>query len=259
MADDQIKDRVRQQFGGSSTAYATSKTHQSGDDLERIVALAECREDVEALDIATGAGHTARAIAPHVAHVVLSDLTPQMLDTARAELELAGIHNVSFRMADAEDLPFGSDTFHLATCRIAPHHFADAQQFVDEVYRVLRPGGLFLLLDSTAPEDPDLDQFLNELELRRDPTHVRSYTVTEWDQMLRNAGFTVELTEDFPKRHDFADWTKRSRMSQEEHDSLEAWLKASPLEYQQHFLVESDGGRVVAFTDRKTLFKCRRR
>src|SRR5690606_39820909 len=62
----------------------------------------------------------------------------------------------------AEDLPFADGSFDLVTCRIAPHHFADVQRAVHEVARVLRPGGLFLLIDSVAPEDPELDEFLNE-------------------------------------------------------------------------------------------------
>lgn len=258
MTDDHIKDRVRQQFGESSAAYAISATHQSGNDLDRLVELAECRSDMDVLDIATGAGHTARMIAPHVSHVVLSDLTPRMLDTARTEMQAAGAHNVSFRVADAEQLPFTASVFDLVTCRIAPHHFADVQQFVQEVYRVLRQGGMFLLLDSTAPDDPDLDRFLNELELRRDPTHVRSYTVSEWEQMLSDAGFALELMEDFPKRHAFDDWTARSRMTSEARESLECWVIGSPVEYLEHFAVEVNDGHVVAFTDRKTLFKCRK-
>lgn len=258
MKDNQIKDRVRQQFGRSSAAYAISTTHQSGNDLERMAELAEYGGNVEALDIATGAGHTARVIAPGVSHVVLSDITPEMLDTARSEMQAAGIYNVSFRVAEAEHLPFVADVFHLVTCRIAPHHFADVQQFVGEVHRVLRRDGLFLLLDSTSPEDPDLDRFLNELELRRDPTHVRSYTISEWENMLGEAGFAIERAEDFPKRHDFDDWTARSRMSPSDRAALEKWLLAAPVEHLEHFAVEVEDERVTAFTDRKTLFKCRK-
>jgi ubiquinone/menaquinone biosynthesis C-methylase UbiE len=259
LSHDQIKEQVRQQFGGSSAAYAVSATHRAGDDLDRLVELAECRPDVEALDIATGAGHTARAIAPHVCHVVVSDITPQMLDTARAEMQSAGIYNVSYRVADAEDLPFEAQVFDLVTCRIAPHHFPDVERFVREVARVLRPGGLFMLIDSTAPDDTMLEQFLNELEFRRDGSHIRSHTKGEWRRMLGDANLDVELSEDFPKRHDFADWTMRSRMSEEDRDVLERWVLASPSACLEHFKVEIVEGRVIAFTDRKTLFKCRQR
>jgi ubiquinone/menaquinone biosynthesis C-methylase UbiE len=259
LSQEQIKDRVRQQFGGTSAAYAVSATHRAGNDLNRLVELAECGPDVEALDVATGAGHTARMIAPLVSHVVVSDLTPQMLDTARGEMQAAGVHNVSFRLADAEELPFNSGVFDLVTCRIAPHHFSSCTRFIEEVSRVLREGGLFMLIDSTAPEDDELDQRLNELEWRRDNSHVRSHKRSEWQRMLLDAGLELEQAEDFPKRHIFADWTARSRMADDERLELEQWLLASPPGFQKLLKFEIENGRLIAFTDQKTLFKCRKK
>jgi ubiquinone/menaquinone biosynthesis C-methylase UbiE len=258
LSQEQIKDRVRQKFGGTSAAYAVSATHRAGNDLDRLVELAECRPDIEALDIATGAGHTARMIAPHVCHVVVSDLTPQMLDTARAEMQAAGIHNVSFRLADAEALPFDDATFDLVTCRIAPHHFSDCNRFTQEVSRVLRPGGLFLLIDSTVPEDDELDQRVNELEWRRDNSHVRSLKKSEWSSMIVDAGLEIENAEDFPKRHVFEDWTTRSKMTADGRAELERWLLESPSAFQDLLRFEIEDGRLIAFSDQKTLFKCRK-
>jgi ubiquinone/menaquinone biosynthesis C-methylase UbiE len=258
LSQDQIKDRVRKQFGGTAAGYAVSATHRAGNDLDRLVETAECRPDVEALDIATGAGHTARAIAPHVAHVIASDLTPEMLDTARSEILAAGLANVSFRVADAEDLPFDDETFDLVACRIAPHHFPNVEKFIQEAARVVRPGGLFLLLESTAPEDPELAAFLNELEYRRDNTHILTSSVDAYRQMIESTGLVIELTEDFPKTHNFADWTARSKMNADDLAALEQWLLDAPEQCRAQFRVEVTDGRVQSFTDRKTLFKCRK-
>ncbi len=258
MSQEQIKDLVRQQFGGTSAAYAVSATHRAGNDLDRLLELADCRPDAEVLDIATGAGHTARVLAPHVSHVVISDLTPEMLDTARAEMQAAGVHNVSFRIADAEELPFGGSVFDIVTCRIAPHHFSNCKMFTREVNRVLKPGGVFLLIDSTVPEEDELDKRLNELEWRRDHSHVRSFKRSEWESMLQDAGLQVEAAEEFPKRHIFADWTARSRMTDEDRVALEKWLLESPRKFQERLSFEIENGRLVAFSDQKTLFKCRK-
>ncbi|MDI3340025.1 MAG: methyltransferase domain-containing protein [Sphaerobacter sp.] len=255
---ERIKDRVRAQFGAAADAYVRSATHRIGDDLARLVALAELTPETVALDVATGGGHTALALAPHVRQVIASDLTPAMLEQARAFLTAQGVTNVEFRVADAEELPFPDASFDLVTCRIAPHHFADVQRAVHETARVLRPGGLFLLIDSVSPEDPELDAFLNELERRRDPSHVRSYRRSEWCRFLEAAGFAVEAMETFPKRHDFADWTGRSRLSPEDRAALEAWVLAAPPACREHFRVEVVDGRVVAHTDEKALFKARK-
>jgi ubiquinone/menaquinone biosynthesis C-methylase UbiE len=146
--------RVREQFGATAEDYVASRTHAAGDDLAQLVAWAEGGPAKRALDVATGGGHTALALAPHYGRVVASDLTPRMLATARAFIRARGGANVAPACADAEALPFRDAAFDAVTCRIAPHHFGDPARFVREAARVLRPGGLFLLEDSVVPDDP---------------------------------------------------------------------------------------------------------
>ena len=134
--------------------YVTSETHAHGTDLDRLLAIAQPRSHWRALDIATGGGHTALKFAPRVAHVIASDLTPRMLEKAqRFIVDEKGVENVSFRQADAEDLPFADAQFDLVTCRIAPHHFPDAQGFLRECARVLNAGGMLMLQDHVLPAD----------------------------------------------------------------------------------------------------------
>ncbi len=73
---------VQTQFGRAATAYVHSKEHAGGDDLARIVALAAPTADHHALDIATGGGHTALALARVAGSVTATDLTPEMLAAA---------------------------------------------------------------------------------------------------------------------------------------------------------------------------------
>ena len=63
--------------------YITSETHARGSDLDRLLEIVQPQPQWQALDIATGGGHTALKFAPHVAHVIASDLTPRMLEKAR--------------------------------------------------------------------------------------------------------------------------------------------------------------------------------
>src|SRR5665811_2637373 len=73
------------------------------------------------LDIATGGGHVARVIGPHVGKVIVSDLTPQMLDHAVPYLQQQGLVNIERLVADAQDLPLDGASVDIVTCRIAPH------------------------------------------------------------------------------------------------------------------------------------------
>lgn len=190
--------------------YVTSQTHAKGSDLDRLIAIADPQPDWVALDIATGGGHTALKFAPHVKHVTASDLTERMLEKAKAFItEDKGVTNVDFKQADAENLPFNDAQFDLVTCRIAPHHFPDVQKFVTECARVLKPGGMLLIQDHVLPEDDESARYVDEFETVRDPSHNRAFNETEWKTMFANAGVTVDHTEEYIKRHDFLDWSKR--------------------------------------------------
>ena len=259
MDDDLIKERVQAQFGAAAQSYVTAFSFARGDDLLRLVELARLRGDERVLDVATGGGHTALAFAPHVREVVASDLTLPMLEAAEAYARSQGATNVYFERADAEALPFEDASFDVVTTRIAPHHFPNPQRYVREVARVLRPGGLFLLDDNMAPEDSELDAFMNRFERWRDPGHVRAYTMSEWRGWIERAGLTVEHVEPYTrKRYDFADWTARMRMPDAERDALERWLMAAPPRCAEFFGIVVEEGRVRALHSTFAIIVARR-
>jgi ubiquinone/menaquinone biosynthesis C-methylase UbiE/catechol 2,3-dioxygenase-like lactoylglutathione lyase family enzyme len=247
-ADDAVKARVRDQFARTAQAYVASSTHARGHDLARLVELAGPRPSDLALDVSTGGGHTALAVAPHVARVIASDLTPAMLQAARRFLAGQGVTNVEYVIADAESLPFLEDAFDLVTVRIAPHHYADVRAASRELARVLKPGGRLVLIDNIAPDDPALDAFMNEVERRRDPSHVRNYTEREWGDLLAAAGLTVTHAELDRKVHDFAEWTARSQMLPAERTALERDLLGATPDARSHFEIVERDGRVASWT-----------
>lgn len=245
MEDTAIKALTQELFGAAAQGYVTSPTHAKGADLQRLIELAQPRGDERVLDVATGGGHTALAFAPHVREVIASDLTPRMLEAAAAFIRDQGAANVSFEQADAEALPFAEASFDIVVSRIAPHHFPQPQRFVQEAARVLRPGGLFLLDDNMAPEDPELDAFMNRFEQWRDPSHVRAYTISEWSGWITAAGLRIEHVDPLvSKRFDFATWTARMHMPDAERDALEAWLLAAPPACAECFQIVVEDGRV---------------
>jgi ubiquinone/menaquinone biosynthesis C-methylase UbiE/catechol 2,3-dioxygenase-like lactoylglutathione lyase family enzyme len=243
-AAESIKRQVRAVFGAAAQAYVTSPGHAAGDDLTRLVQLAAPQPDDRALDVSTGGGHTALAVAPHVAHVTASDLTPAMLAAARAHLTARGAGNVDYVVADAEHLPFLDASFDLVTVRIAPHHYADVQAAVREMARVLVPGGRLVLIDNIVPEDAALDALANDWEKRRDPSHVRAYTSTQWRAFVGEAGLQVTDLEVSRKAHDFQPWVARTGMTDADAHALEADMLAAPAPAREHFAIEERDGRL---------------
>jgi ubiquinone/menaquinone biosynthesis C-methylase UbiE len=182
---------VRDSFSRVAANYTRSTFHASSERLREVLDLARPRPGDLALDVATGTGNTAFALAPHVRRVVGLDLTREMLGHARriaAEREIA---NADWVIGDAERLPFPDDTFDVYVVRAAPHHFPNIDAFLDEALRVLKPGRDAAFIDC-APPLPARD-LLHEVEMRRDPSHVLSLTVDEWVSRLERAGFEVEI------------------------------------------------------------------
>ena len=188
-----VKD-VRAQFGKTAAAYVSSATHASGEDLERLLAVAAPASGERALDLGCGVGHTLRRIAPMVAFAVGADATMEMMQAGRTSVVSAS--NAAFVQSDATALPFADASFDLAACRLAAHHFSDPASAFREVARVLRSGGRFVLVDNYAPDDPALDAFINELETLRDASHVRNHTVAGWGALLEDAGLRTSVESD---------------------------------------------------------------
>lgn len=195
MSNADVKAQAQQRFGQFARGYVESKVHSSGGDLERLVELAQPQSDWLTLDVATGGGHTALKFAPMVGQVVAFDLTPKMLVAARSFIHGKNVANVEFAAGDAEQMPFADNCFDLVMCRIAPHHFPDCWRFVQEVARVLKPGGKFILQDNTVPDDERAARYVDAFERLRDPSHHRMYAGYEWQGMFLDAGLTVEVSE----------------------------------------------------------------
>lgn len=238
--------------------YVTSETHAKGSDLDRLIAIAEPKKHWQALDIATGGGHTALKFAPFVAHVVASDLTPRMLEKARRHIvEDKGVSNVSFQEADAEDLPFEPDSFDLVTCRIAPHHFPDAQLFVRECARVLKPEGMLMLQDQLLPNDEAAAQFVDAFEGLRDPSHNRAFNEAEWTRMCVEAGFVVEHCEQYIKRHDFLPWARRQGNDEARIAQLVQMMHAAPAPAREWMDPQEWGNETATFVNRHIIIRGR--
>jgi ubiquinone/menaquinone biosynthesis C-methylase UbiE len=217
----------QERFGQFAERYVQSQHHAKGYDLDRLVEIAQPQKTWQALDIATGGGHTALKFAPYVAHVTVTDITPRMLEQAQTFIT-SQVDNVSFKIADAEDLPFEDETFDLVTCRIAPHHFPDVAKFVSEAARVLKAGGLFLLQDQLLPEEKTIANIIEHFEKVRDPSHHCAFPLSQWIAMFEAAQLSVEHTEEITKRQQLIKWAKVQDNSEETIAELVNIVSAAP-------------------------------
>jgi SAM-dependent methyltransferase len=200
----------QQQFGAHAAGYVTSSAHKSGYSLDRLVEMAAAEPGQRVLDIATGGGHTALALARRGAWTVAGDLTLRMLHAARQHIrQQAPSGPVCYAQLDAERLPFAARSFEIVTCRIAPHHFPKVADFVRECARVVAPGGVVVVVDQLSPGEPKAARYVNAFERLRDPSHAWAYNEVEWRGFFVGAGLEVAHFEDFDTHHDLTPWAER--------------------------------------------------
>lgn len=211
-----VKRTVEQQFGPVADQYAAFGYHAAGPDLAPMLEAGALSGDERVLDIGSGPGHTALLFATRAREVVATDPTEAMLAQGRRLARERGLENVRFERTGAEKLPFPDDHFDRVTSRQSAHHYADVRAALREVSRVLAPGGLFVLIDTFAPEDDEFDAFLNRIESLRDSSHVRDYRVSEWREMFGEVGLGLRDLQAWDIPLEFDDWVARSRTPESE-------------------------------------------
>ncbi|MFJ8067224.1 class I SAM-dependent methyltransferase [Psychrobacillus sp. NPDC096426] len=250
-----IKKDVQKQFSRSAELYVNSKRHSKGEDLNKMVEMALPTGIEEVLDIATGGGHMANALATFVRKVTAMDLTPEMLSAAEQFIKGNGHSNVVFVEGDAEKLPFSDNTFDVITCRIAPHHFPNIEDFISESYRVLKHGGQFLLDDNIAPELDEFDEFYNSVEKMRDYSHYRAWKKTEWLQMLELNGFEIQELHRFEKQFEFVSWCERMHLSDIEKGALNEFILKASEKVKNKFRILVNNYQITSFLGESILLK----
>jgi len=178
--------RILDQFRRQATSFAASPQIRNADALGRIVAMAAPAPDEVVLDVACGPGLLACAFARVTRHVTGIDVTPKMLDQARALQQEEGLENLTWHLGDVLPLPYADASFSIVSSRFAFHHFLDPLAVLKEMRRVCRGGGRIVVADS-APELKKADAF-NQMERLRDPSHVRALSPEELVELFLAAG-----------------------------------------------------------------------
>lgn len=237
-----VHDRnVTNQFGPRANAYVESAVHSQGEDLERLADITEGVAPGHALDLGCGGGHVAYAMARHAKKVTASDLSAEMLAAVAATAKSKGFGNIETVQTSAEKLPFADATFDMLGCRYSAHHWQDVDAGFREARRVLKPSATAVFVDCYAPAKPLLDTHLQSIELLRDTSHVRDYSISEWTGKLGRAGFAVNTLRTWRLRMDFPVWIARMATPQPLADAIRALQQTVPAEIREHFAIEPDG------------------
>jgi ubiquinone/menaquinone biosynthesis C-methylase UbiE len=198
--------RVRDEFTRQAETFSASSAITDAALTQRFVdALGEAAQG-SVLDVACGPGILTAAVAKAARDVMAFDLTPQMLKKAAQRCNEAGLTNVSFREGTANELPFADAVFDAVATRLSVHHFERPAQVMSEIFRVLRPGGRFVVADVISSEVAAESELQNAIEILRDPSHVRMLPGSELTALVKDAGFAIEQLATWEKPREFEEW-----------------------------------------------------
>ena len=207
-AEQKHLDHMRERFTRTAEPFAVT-VQSRGREVARTAALATADYPnvaaALAVDVACGPATFARAFAPIVGRVVGVDFTPAMLAKARRLVGEDGLANVDFVRGDGNALPFADDTFDLAHCTYAFHHFPEPAKVLAEMARVVRKGGRVTVVDAIRPEHADA-KLNDRIEAVRDASHATMLTDTALRELFREAGLRVIASEVLEREREFDDW-----------------------------------------------------
>jgi len=239
----------KDQFDANADKYASSDVHRAGPSLPVLLKLARPVPNDRALDVATGTGHTALAVARLVAKTIGIDIAPKMLEQARRLAAEQDVSNCEFVEGSAERIPLEDGQFTLVTARHAPHHFHHAPLFLSEVRRVLTSPGRFVMADQISPSAEVFD-WLDHWERTRDPSHFIQRTVGHWREEVAEARLRWVDHRIVPYRLEFDWWVATAGCADPVITALVEHAAQAPAPVRDLLNLEFDpSGRVTAFQE----------
>ncbi|WP_230656606.1 class I SAM-dependent methyltransferase [Psychrobacter sp. I-STPA10] len=234
-------ENVNKQFGERANAYLSSAVHAKGRELQLMAQKVAQINAATVLDLGCGAGHASFAVAPHAKSVVAYDLSGEMLTVVEQAAADKQLTNISTSQGVVEKLPFADNSFDVVVSRFSAHHWQDVLVALQEAKRVLTADGLFIMVDVIAPSNPAADSFLQTIELLRDTSHVRDYSLAEWQSFLSLTGFRVNEMHTQRLPLDFATWIARMRTPKHFAVAITELIKTSSQEVKTYFDIQADG------------------
>ena len=156
--------------------------------MRRTLAAAALEAHHKVLDVACGPGIVACAAAKQAGHVTGLDLTPAMIEQARARQAREALANCDWQVGNATALPFADGTFDRVITRYSFHHMPAPGRALKEMTRVTKPGGRVVVIDATPTAETQAAY--DAMETLRDPSHTSALTLDQLRALGHGAGLT---------------------------------------------------------------------
>ena len=159
-SDQSKKVQVTKMFDTISNEYdGLNRVISFGIDVKwrnKVVKLVAKKNPENILDIATGTGDLAISLTATTAKKIIGlDISDGMLEVGRKKINSKKLDKIiSMVIGDSEDLPFEDDTFDAITVAFGVRNFENLEKGLAEILRVLKPNGIFVILETSVPTNP---------------------------------------------------------------------------------------------------------
>ncbi len=159
-SDASKKEQVTEMFDTISNKYdGLNRVISFGIDVKwrnKVVKIVSKKQPENILDIATGTGDLAINLAATNAKEIIGlDISKGMLEVGRKKIASKKLENIiSMVIGDSENLPFEDNTFDAITVSFGVRNFENLEKGLSEILRVLKPNGIFVILETSVPTNP---------------------------------------------------------------------------------------------------------
>ena len=169
---------------------------------------------------------------------VTKDVVSQPSVVAQAK---PAVTPVKDKVRAMRELPFDDASFEVVISRYSAHHWHDVGQALREVKRVLKPGGIFIIMDVMSPGHPVRNIWLQTVEALRDTSHVQNYASGEWLSLITEAGLIARslITDRLPL--EFSSWIARMRTPEALSQAIRLYQESASAEVKAYFELQDDG------------------
>jgi DNA gyrase subunit B len=203
---------------------------------ELVLGLAAPRPTDQVLDVACGTGLVSRLFAGRVRRQVGLDITADMAEQAREVLD-------ELVIAPAEALPFPDDEFDIVVCRQGLQ-FMTLPDAVDEMVRVVRPGGRVVLVHLCAYGPQDSAEYFEILRLRN-PVRRHFFLPGDVGDLLRSAGCADVAVRRYVSVEDVDVWADNGAIDEERREAIRAVYRQASPEFRRLHAVQATSGGFV--------------
>ncbi len=164
-----------------------------GQPRDMVLAATEIDAEDTVLDVACGPGVTTCDLAEVAGHATGIDVTPAMIEQAKALQRRKSLTNVTWHVGAVPPLAFDDETFSLVFTRYTFHHFTDPLAVLNDMVRVCKTAGRLVVVDVFMTTIEQAKAY-NHMEKLRDPSHVRALLLEELTELFIHAGLEAPKT-----------------------------------------------------------------